>query len=185
MAMVRKWHPESLRMTFPKHFPVGGLILDSWSRVGDGESDGGTIEIPAVNDAAPAVIALQWQTYENPDDGSSHYVASFSHGGETWLVKERYEYMHVDERGTFRRRFRDRGYQACCTELVQAVHAGDTLAPESIDRGAYRGMWRCDMHVARPEPTAGIALEEMACRVVFNFSKRAVLLFRWRYVEWE
>lgn len=179
-------------MKFPRHFPIGGHIIESWSEFEThegSERNTGVIDIPvstATAGAGPTEatrVIVSWRGYRHPEDGSRHFVAAFKLAGERLRVAERYEYMHVDERGTFRQRFRDSGYEACCTELVHSLVGGDELALEQIERGAYRGMWRCDVHVSRPEPADGVYLEELACRAVFNTARRSVLLFRWRYVE--
>lgn len=175
-------------MNFPRHFPIGEPIVESWSQIVDAAIDGRTdtvIELPGDDDAPACSISVEWQGYRHPEDASEHYVATFTLDDEPMVVKERYEYMHVDERGTFRQRFRASGHHACCTELLKALCQDEPPVLEYIERGAYTGMWRCDVHVSRPQPTAGLALEELACRAVFNTARYSVLLFRWRYVEYE
>ena len=192
MAIPFELYTDGGRMRFPEHFPVGEHIIESWPHedwphedrvhgAGSGPASRGVGLLPLPG--ADQSIAVKWRGYHHPEDGSLHFVAMFTFAGECLQVKERYEYIHVDGRGTFRQRFRTRGDKACCTELVRALTSGEDLPVEPIERGAYRGMWRCDVHVSRSRPRPGIHLEELACRTVINTDKKSLLLFRWRYVE--
>lgn len=174
-------------MNFPEHFPIADVMVEGWPACTDPAIDGRThavIELPGDDGASGSAIAVAWQGYCHPDDDSRHYVATFTLDSAPMLIKERYEYMQVDARGTFRQRRRGSGRRACCTELVRALCQDRPPAVEYIERGAYRGMWRCDVHVSRAQPGAGVALEELACRAVFNTARNSILLFRWRYVEY-
>lgn len=166
-------------MSTLEHLPIDASISESWPETG--ATDVAVITIPGLEEP----LVVEWRGYRHPDDDSEHYVGTFALGTDRFQVKERYEYMYVDERGTFRQRYRSSGVAGCCTELVRELASGQNLALEQIERGAYRGMWRCDIHVSHECPSAGVHLEEQACRVIFNFDRRAVLLFRWCYIEWE
>ena len=167
-------------MTAMDHeLPVGELISCDWQATGAS----GIHAVPLVADGPP--LTVTWRAYQSPTEGAIHYLCDFSVEGRALLIKERYELMQVDAEGTYRQRYRGApNPRACCTELVEWLRGGRDVVLERIERAAYRGLLRWDLHDSYQRPSADVALEERACRAIVNLRRRSILLFRWRYLEY-
>lgn len=161
--------------------PIGAhFTTDAWVPTGD--TGTWTLTIPG----ATAPLVLNWREYRHERVGAApiQCVGWYVFGDAPLSAKERYEYMSVTDDGTFRQRFRDPGDTGtCCTELVRHVQAGHSFEWQEIDTGAYKGMWRGDVHTRMEREDDTILVEETAFRLIVNVGRLSALVFRWRYIE--
>ncbi len=172
-------------MTADYLHPTGRHLVEHWTATDD--SDLALIAVPD----SPLPLVLSWRRYTHPEADGDHFLGVFRHGECALVVRERYEQLQVTDDGYFRRHFRYRSADGvCCTELVEELAAGRELELTRVESGAYRGLWRAEVHRAgeieiegEDEDDSEDGSMELACRAVFNLKRKTVSLFRWSYID--